>query len=72
MDTLLSLACSDCNNPCEVKFCMLTSQHRIVYLCTCPKCSDGVTLRCFKEIDAVTWLEAAARGLYIVTFKKAA
>lgn len=71
MDTLIFLACSDCSTPCEVKFCLLTSGNRVVYLTTCTRCNDHVSVRCFKVIDHIDWLEAAVHNLPVIAYRSA-
>lgn len=66
------LMCCDCDTLCTIKFCLLTTDDRIVYVTTCPKCRDFKSLRHFTTLGHLEWLSAAVSGLPVVNFKRAA
>lgn len=69
---ILALECCDCQTLCPIKFCLLTTRDRIVYVTVCPACNDHATLRKFVELDHNVWIEAEKSGVPVIQYQRAA
>jgi hypothetical protein len=68
MDSLIGLECPSCKEVCPVRLVLLTVDGRIVYLSACPRCADGVTVRCYKVIMPKVYAFALNNGLPVVEY----
>lgn len=68
MGSPIALECCDCGTSCPVRLTLLTEDGRIVELTSCPKCADGVTLKCYKTVRRDVYVSAARHGLPIIGY----
>lgn len=69
-DTLSCLQCPDCSSALPIFCALLVDDGRMVLITACPTCADGATVKCYRDIDQETHIEAFCRGLPMVNYQK--